>query len=139
MKVLVVSGTREELTQDQFTLIEDKLVASRPDLVIHGACGASGTYDQSRDELHGVDAVADCYAVTRATECVVIRMPAQWRKHGDAAGPMRNTEMVKLGASLRACGHHVSWLAFPKSDSKGTRDFIRKARAMDLPGEVVEL
>jgi hypothetical protein len=51
--------------------------------------------------------------------------PADWNKHGKAAGPIRNSEMVALGANV--C------LAFPTQDSIGTWDCIRKAVAAGIP------
>lgn len=39
--------------------------------------------------------------------------PAQWDVHGKTAGPIRNKEMVELGADLV--------LAFPRGSSRGTR------------------
>lgn len=45
--------------------------------------------------------------------------PADWKKHGKAAGPIRNQEMVDLGADV--C------LAFPLGDSRGTRDCSLRA------------
>lgn len=46
--------------------------------------------------------------------------PADWNRHGRAAGPLRNSEMVDLGAAI--C------LGFPEPDSRGTLDCMRKAR-----------
>ncbi|MDB5253903.1 MAG: hypothetical protein JWP27_3072 [Flaviaesturariibacter sp.] len=55
--------------------------------------------------------------------------PADWRKNGKAAGPLRNSLMVNLGADL--C------LAFPLGASRGTRDCMRKAAAAGIPVRVV--
>jgi hypothetical protein len=48
---------------------------------------------------------------------------ANWHKHGLAAGPIRNSEMV--GADI--C------IAFPDDDSKGTKDCAFKANAAGIP------
>jgi hypothetical protein len=53
--------------------------------------------------------------------------PALWGKHGAAAGPIRNSEMVAAGAGL--C------LAFTPDieRSRGTRDCYTKAKAAGIP------
>lgn len=86
--------------------------------VVHGAC-PSGADDHANmwfrldmDEGHPFFATEEPH-------------PADWEKHGKAAGPLRNQEMVDLGADV--C------LAFPMPDSRGTRDCIRRARAAGIP------
>jgi hypothetical protein len=49
--------------------------------------------------------------------------PADWKKHGKAAGPIRNSAMAKLGADL--C------IAFPGGN--GTADMVRKAAQRGIP------
>lgn len=55
---------------------------------------------------------------------------ANWKKHGKAAGPLRNAEMVELGADVV--------LAFPMGESRGTRNCIELAREAALRVVVVE-
>jgi hypothetical protein len=50
---------------------------------------------------------------------------ARWRLHGNAAGPIRNQEMVDRGG-FTAC------LAFPLGVSRGTRDCMRRAEAAGI-------
>lgn len=50
---------------------------------------------------------------------------ADWEKHGKAAGPIRNQEMVDAGADI--C------LAFPLGESRGTRDCMERARKAGIP------
>ena len=78
--------------------------------IVHGACPT------------GADAIAD-FATYWGWE--VERHPADWRKHGKAAGPIRNQEMVDAGADI--C------LAFPLGESRGTRDCMRRAEAAGIP------
>ena len=66
----------------------------------------------------GVDSVAATWAARNGIPCTVF--PANWSQYGKRAGPLRNSQIVA------ACTHV---LAFPTSDSKGTRDTITKARA----------
>lgn len=51
--------------------------------------------------------------------------PADWRKHGRAAGPKRNAHMVSLGADV--C------LAFPLGASRGTRGCMALAEKAGIP------
>jgi hypothetical protein len=57
--------------------------------------------------------------------------PADWDRHGRAAGPIRNSEMVKSGAN---------WcLGFPSPGSRGTWDCIRKAADAGIPVRIYPL
>ena len=84
-------------------------------VVVHGGCPT------------GADDLADRW-VTRNRHLfpglTVERHPAQWTAEGRAAGPLRNTRMVALGADV--C------LAFPLNASIGTRDCMRKAMAAGI-------
>lgn len=51
--------------------------------------------------------------------------PAHWHRDGAKAGPLRNQRMVDKGADI--C------LAFPRPDSKGTWDCIRRAADAGIP------
>lgn len=66
----------------------------------------------------GADAIAE--VMGDGFGFTVERHPADWEHKHQAAGPIRNTEMVKLGADV--C------LAFLMPDSKGTKDCMAKAR-----------
>ena len=80
--------------------------------VVHGACPYGG---------------ADIIAASIADRLgfVVEPHPAPWTVHGKAAGPMRNQEMVDLGADV--C------LAFPEPDSRGTWDCVARADSAGIP------
>lgn len=51
--------------------------------------------------------------------------PAIWALHGKAAGPLRNQEMVDLGADF--C------LGFLRGEARGTRDCLGRAQAAGIP------
>lgn len=77
--------------------------------VIHGAASGADNAAAGWGEFEGVR---------------VIAYPADWRKHGKAAGPIRNTQMLREGKPSLV-------IAFP--GGRGTADMIRQAEAADVP------
>jgi len=77
--------------------------------------------------VHGGARGADACAAVLAPRMgfKVEEHPADWDRHGKAAGPIRNQYMVDLGADV--C------LAFPIGESRGTRDCIRAAEKAGIP------
>lgn len=71
--------------------------------------------------IHGGAPGADRFAEAWAERMAVSRhrFPAQWDKHGKAAGPIRNQAMIDKGRP-----HFV--IAFP--GGSGTADMVRRAR-----------
>ncbi len=111
---LLVTGSR---TWDDTGLIEHVLaviLARHPEgvLLVHGACP------------RGADAIAAAYAA-RTSGYRIEAHPADWRRHGRAAGQLRNAEMITLGAD--GC------TAFLRAVSPGTTATIRLARAAGIP------
>lgn len=60
----------------------------------------------------------------------VERHPPDWARYGKSAGPLRNTQMVALGADI--C------LAFPLPGSRGTVHCMRQAEQAGIPVRVVD-
>lgn len=96
-------------------------------VLMHGACET------------GADGLARIWGTAFDLEGAVIvePHPADWNKHGKAAGPIRNSEMVKLGADLV--------IAFwdGRTGNSGTFDCIVKAvragiRKCLAPGAILE-
>jgi len=99
--------------------------------------------------LHGGAGGADA-AIARAAHQLgwsALVMPAEWRRHGRAAGPIRNRELLEL-AVARAEAHtspgvstSVLVVAFP--GGSGTASLVREARRMasraPVPIAVVEV
>ena len=54
---------------------------------------------------------------------------ADWQKHGDAAGPLRNAVMAKYADALLAV----------TNGSSGTANMIKQAKARNLPVIVIEI
>lgn len=87
---------------------------NRDDVLVHGA--ASGA-DSMCAEVWGDFLGRD-----------VEPHPADWTRHGKAAGPIRNQEMVDSGLDLL--------IAFP--GGRGTADMVRRAEAAGIPVRRVE-
>lgn len=83
--------------------------AGRITAIIHG--GALGADEGAGYWAHGEGIPA-------------VRFPANWRKHGKAAGPIRNAKMI-------ADGKPDVVIAFP--GGRGTADMIRQAEAAGVP------
>jgi hypothetical protein len=89
--------------------------ADRAELVIAGGA-------------RGADTLAVQEARARKPPIPVRVYPADWRRHGKAAGPIRNQQMLDEGAPDLV-------LAFPGGG--GTADMVRRARRAGL--EVVRI
>lgn len=59
---------------------------------------------------------------------------ADWSKYGKAAGPIRNEEMVKYASEA----DRGILIAFPVSESRGTRNIIKLAKRYKLEVNVIE-
>lgn len=99
MTVIITGGRWYRDMERIFTEL-DKL---EPTLIVHG--GASGA-----------DFLAKFYAQERGIPCRVFE--ALWEKHGRAAGPLRNEQMLSSYPDALV-------LAFP--GGSGTRDCVRQA------------
>lgn len=80
--------------------------------------------------LQGSASGADSIAAWAADQLgfEVRGFPANWRKHGKAAGPIRNRVMLDQNPDLV--------IAFQHGESRGTQDTIDEARRRGIPVEV---
>lgn len=83
----------------------DENIKNKPEAIIHG-CAT------------GADTGAAMWASTKLV--TQFSFPANWRKHGKAAGPIRNQSMIDHGEPTLV-------IAFP--GGKGTADMVRRAHA----------
>jgi len=126
---ILVTGSRTCTTERAITVVESTLTAvlgslgfqamERGVIIVHGQCPKGG-----------VDLIAHRWA-EGDPDTTPEPHPADWKRHGRAAGPIRNAQMVALGADL--C------LAFPGPTSTGTWDCIRKAVAAGIPTQIYPL
>lgn len=77
-------------------------------------------------EARGADRMARWWAETRGIK--VERYPADWDKYGKAAGPIRNTKMLKEGKPEAVIAFHENI-----TESRGTRDMVRQAENAGIP------
>ena len=89
-------------------------------------------FSKERDEIEivsghadGVDRLGERYAAERGIPCKVF--PAEWKKHGKKAGPLRNSQMLEYAEER--CPVVV---AFWNGTSSGTFDTIKKAVKKDI-------
>ena len=99
-------------------------------IVVHGDAPGADTFAHEWVELPGQQwnrRPLTTYEKLHRTERLVIeeRHPADWLRLGKAAGPLRNQEMVDIGAD--AC------FAFPTPASKGTLDCMARAWVKGIP------
>lgn len=88
-----------------------ELPADREAVLVSGAC-PTGADQMAHEWARGYGAVIEAH-------------PALWQWHGRAAGPIRNREMVQLGADL--C------LAFIRSGSRGASHTAQLAEQAGIP------
>lgn len=109
---VIITGSRDWTEPHIVRGILDRLNEAHPEdlIVVHGACPT------------GVDFYADRWCHWNGLHPVTF--PADWRKLGPKAGPIRNTAMVNAGADLV--------IGFPMPGSVGTWDCMDAARAAGL-------
>ena len=113
MKILFC-GSRNWTDRETIRHVLQKLaedVGEGPAIAVHGAA-------------RGADTIAGEFASELGFE--VRACPANWEKHGKAAGPIRNTEMLEKEKPDRV-------IAFVLPESKGTWDMIMKAVKVGIP------
>ena len=90
--------------------------------------------EQITDVIHGdasgADRLAGQWANYYSVECHAF--PADWKKLGVAAGPIRNKKMLEEGKPELV-------VAFLRPDSKGTRNMVDQATKAGVPVKIVEI
>jgi hypothetical protein len=105
VRLLVCGGRDFSDTERAYKVLDAMHRALGVDVVIEG-------------DARGADRIAGYWA--RRNRVDNLKFPADWNKHGKAAGAIRNQQMLEEGKPS-----HV--LAFP--GGRGTADMVRRARA----------
>ena len=108
---ILVTGSREWSNRDVVEEALSPYSIEASAVLVSGACPS------------GADSMAE--EVWKGWGLPVERHPADWRRHGKAAGFIRNQEMVDLGADV--C------LAFRRNYSRGTTHCANAATMAGIP------
>lgn len=110
---VLVCGSRH--WQDYYAIKGELEKLPKRTLIIHGNCrGADKLADKAAKKLH----------------LKVKRFPANWIEHGNAAGPVRNTEMINERPDKVLAFHE------DLPNSTGTKDTVEKARKAGIEVEI---
>jgi hypothetical protein len=93
--------------------IEREIKRRDPDVVIEG-------------EAPGADSLARL--VCESHDIAVVKFPADWRKYGRAAGPIRNRQMLDEGKPDEAIGFHANI-----AKSKGSKNMKEQCEKRGIP------
>jgi len=107
---LLVTGGRDFHGYQALKATLDKIHKETPvTLLIHGGA-------------RGADSLAGAWAAFNHVPALVF--PANWTKHGKAAGPLRNQQMLDQG-------HPDAYIAFP--GGRGTADMVQRCQRHHIP------
>lgn len=84
--IVVVTGSRHYTDRDIINRILDDVVGTENCYLLHGDCS-------------GADTITDQWAIGKSN-VKVVKYPANWDEYGKAAGPIRNTTMMKGAKEL---------------------------------------
>lgn len=74
----------------------------------------------------GADILGEKFASDHNLQCEI--HPADWKRYGNSAGPIRNAEMAEVSDAL---------IAFWDGESRGTKSMIKLAREKGLQVAIV--
>ena len=78
----------------------------------------------------GTDSLGERYAKEHNLKCTVFA--ADWKRYGKAAGPIRNSQMLKYAKQ-----ENPIVIAFWDGKSHGTKDTINKAKKLNVRCEII--
>jgi hypothetical protein len=95
-----------------YKTICDVMSQFKPEVVIEGEAKGADSLAREAAEYFGVP---------------VLKFPANWEQYGRAAGPIRNTQMLKEGKPDLVVAFHNDI-----KNSKGTLDMVNQARKQNI-------
>lgn len=117
---VIVTGDRNWKRMD---IIERELRKLPADtLIIHGAARGADTLAKFAAERIGLRVINDGKG-----------FPADWKRYGKAAGPIRNQQMLDEGRPDMVLAFHENI-----SESRGTKDMVERARKAELKVIIIE-
>ncbi len=116
---ILACGSRDWTDSRTIRMALEICIAEYGDIhLIHGAC-------------RGADLLSQRAALD--LEQIVTAFPARWERHGKAAGPIRNVDMLKIGKPSLVLAFHANI-----AESKGTGHMIGIAKEAGVPVIVIE-
>lgn len=112
---VIIAGTRH--MKQSIVAVMDAIQASRF-VITEVVSGCSGD----------IDWAGNFFACTNGIP--VKRFPAEWKKYGRAAGPIRNQQMANYADAL---------IAVWDGKSRGTADMIERAKRKNLKVHILEI
>lgn len=121
---LIIAGSRDLFLKDQEIDDAVKAFVKSNLIAILGIITPGGDYISEivSGGASGIDALGEAWATRRQIR--VKRFPADWKKHGRAAGPIRNREMARY-----ADGALVLW----DGKSRGSKNMYETMRDLGKP------
>jgi YspA, cpYpsA-related SLOG family len=113
--IILICGDR--MWDDLETMVREMERLPRSATIVHGAA-------KGADTMAGV--IAEQLGMT------VVPFPADWKKHGRSAGPVRNREMFRKTDPDLILAFHSNI-----EQSKGTKDMVNYARQHGCPTKIV--
>ena len=117
--VILITGARDWTCHSTISTQLSSFPHNESTLLIHGDCVGA-------DKISG--------KIARQLGFIVSASPADWKKYGRAAGPIRNQQMVKEALTYANAGIDTVVLAFHDdlTQSKGTKNCVEYATKQGL-------
>lgn len=132
IKLIIFGGRDFSNEKAAFSEIEKylrEINAKREELEFVSGCCDRGALTYTRNDgtkVFGADGLGEKFAMTGGY--VVKLFPANWKKHGRAAGPIRNLQMGEYG---------THGLGFWDKKSRGTKDMIEVCEKFGIIPKVI--